>query len=217
MKVVAVVPVKLNNERLPNKNIKAFDNGEPLIHYILNTLKKVDRCDEIYVYCSEDRICEYLPEGIKFMRRDPSLDRPDCNSMDISRKFDEVVQADVYIYTHATAPFVKPESFNKALDAILEEGHDSAFAVIKHQDFLWVNGKPNYDLAKLPRTQDMEPFYIESCGFWLYKAEVIREHGRRIGFNPALIPVSEIEALDIDEKIDFDIANAVYNYILRDK
>lgn len=27
MKTVAVVPVKMNNERLPGKNTKCFDNG----------------------------------------------------------------------------------------------------------------------------------------------------------------------------------------------
>lgn len=43
MKVVAVVPIKLNNERLKNKNIKKFDNGEPLCTYLLNTLKKVKK------------------------------------------------------------------------------------------------------------------------------------------------------------------------------
>ncbi|MDR0643419.1 MAG: hypothetical protein LBG05_00695 [Treponema sp.] len=56
MKVIALVPVKLNNERLPGKNTKPFDNGEPLIHYILTTLAKVKRCEEIYVYCSDARI-----------------------------------------------------------------------------------------------------------------------------------------------------------------
>jgi len=35
MKTVAVVPMKLNNSRLPNKNIKEFTNGKPLCHYIL--------------------------------------------------------------------------------------------------------------------------------------------------------------------------------------
>ena len=30
MKVTAFVPMKLNNERLPGKNTKAFTNGKPL-------------------------------------------------------------------------------------------------------------------------------------------------------------------------------------------
>ena len=41
MKTVAVVPIKMNNERLPGKNTKCFDNGEPLIKYVLSSLSKV--------------------------------------------------------------------------------------------------------------------------------------------------------------------------------
>lgn len=41
MKTVTFVPIKLNNERLPEKNIKKFTNGKPLISYILISLKNV--------------------------------------------------------------------------------------------------------------------------------------------------------------------------------
>ena len=47
MKIVAIVPMKLNNTRLPQKNTKAFTNGKPLCYYILNTLLKIDRIDEV--------------------------------------------------------------------------------------------------------------------------------------------------------------------------
>ena len=54
MKTVAIVPMKLNNRRLPQKNTKSFTNGKPLCHYILSTLLTVEGVDEVYVYCSQD-------------------------------------------------------------------------------------------------------------------------------------------------------------------
>ena len=42
MKTVAIVPMKLNNRRLPQKNTKSFTNGKPLCHYILSTLLTVE-------------------------------------------------------------------------------------------------------------------------------------------------------------------------------
>ena len=63
MKVVAVVPMKLNNSRLPGKNTKAFTNGSPLCTYILKTLLNVKLIDEIYVYCSNPAILKYLPKN----------------------------------------------------------------------------------------------------------------------------------------------------------
>ena len=73
-KIVAFVPVKLNNERLPGKNTKSFDGGKPLIEYILGTLKSVDEIEDIYVYCSDPAIQDFLPEGVKYLKRDKSLD-----------------------------------------------------------------------------------------------------------------------------------------------
>ena len=46
-KIVAFVPLKLNNERLPGKNTKSFDNGKPLLSYILSSLTCVEGIDEI--------------------------------------------------------------------------------------------------------------------------------------------------------------------------
>ena len=48
-KIVAIVPMKLNNQRLPQKNTKAFTNGKPLCYYILSTLLKIEKIDEVYV------------------------------------------------------------------------------------------------------------------------------------------------------------------------
>ena len=65
MKTVAIVPMKLNNRRLPQKNTKIFTNGKPLCHYILSTLLTVEGVDEVYVYCSNPDIQEFIPEGVK--------------------------------------------------------------------------------------------------------------------------------------------------------
>ena len=69
MKTVAVVPMKLNNRRLPQKNTKPFTNGKPLCWYILSTLLQVRGVEEVYVYCSNPEIQEFLPEGVKYLRR----------------------------------------------------------------------------------------------------------------------------------------------------
>ena len=65
MKIVAVVPMKLNNVRLPQKNTKKFKNGNPLCWYILSTLLKSEHIDEVYVYCSNEEIKNYIPEKVK--------------------------------------------------------------------------------------------------------------------------------------------------------
>ena len=62
MSTIAVVPMKLNNQRLPEKNTKRFTNGEPLCHYILSTLLTVNGVDEVYVYCSNPDMIHLLQQ-----------------------------------------------------------------------------------------------------------------------------------------------------------
>lgn len=216
MKTVAFVPIKLNNERLPNKNITAFDNGKPLVTYILNTLKNVTEIDQVYVYCSNEKICDYLPSNVKFLKRSEKLDSSETKINEIIGSFIDEVDADIYILSHVTAPFIKSDSISTGLEKVKRSGYDSAFSTQKIQEFLWKNSKPvNYNPSSIPRTQDLDPYYNETSGFYIFKKEIFEKHNRRIGFNPFLVEVSKIESIDIDEKEDFEIANAIYNYILR--
>jgi CMP-N-acetylneuraminic acid synthetase len=216
MKTIAFVPIKLNNTRLPNKNIKSFDNGQPLCSYILQTLLQVRDIDEIYVYCSNPLIKKYIPNSIKFLERNSSLDQDSTKINEVLMAFANDVPADIYLMAHATAPFVKVASINKGLMAVKSKKYDSAFAAKKLQTFLWKNDNPfNYDLNSIPRTQDIEPFYEETSGFYIYNSDIICTHHRRIGNNPFIVEVSTIESVDIDEQEDFDIANAIFNQILK--
>ncbi len=213
-KIVAVVPMKLNSQRLPQKNVKRFTNGKHLCSYILRTLQKVPGIQEIYVYCSQDHIRSCLPDGIKYLQRPVSLDQDDTQMNEVLRCFAEEIFADVYIMTHATSPFIKPGTIQKGLEAVLSGVYDSAFAAEKVQGFLWMNGIPfNYELDAIPRTQDMQPVYKETSGFYIYERNVMIQKRQRIGERPYMVETGKIEAVDIDGPEDFLIADAIYNFV----
>lgn len=215
MKTVAVVPMKLNNQRLPQKNTKCFTNGKPLCHYILSTLLKVKDVDEVYVYCSNPAIQEFIPRGVKYLQRTGSLDLDTAKMNEVLQRFADDVPADIYLMAHATAPFISVDSIEKGLNAVLSGEYDSSFAAEKLQDFLWKDGKPfNYELDNIPRTQDLEPIIKETSGFYIYKAEVMTKLNCRIGDKPYIVEVGKIEGTDIDEFEDFEIAEAIYSTIL---
>jgi len=216
MKTVAIVPMKLNNRRLPQKNTKSFTNGMPLCYYILSTLLTVSGIDEVYVYCSNSDIQKFIPEGVKYLKRSESLDQDTTKMNEVLKCFAADVPADVYVMTHTTAPFIKKESIEKGLKAVVSGEYDSAFAAKKLQDFLWKDGVPfNYALDNIPRTQDLPPLYEETSGFYIYQAYAMLELNRRIGNKPFIVEVGEIESIDIDEEEDFEIADAIYNHIIK--
>lgn len=214
MKVVAWVPMKLNNQRLPGKNTKLL-GGKPLCHYMLETLTKINAVDEIYVYCSDEAILPYLPEGVQFLKRDPRLDGAMVGHYEIVESFLNDVKADVYLNAHVTNPFVKQANIERGLAKVLSGEHDSAHTVQRLNKPLWYRGEPfNFTRTKMFRNQDIEPMFID-MNLCIYRREVFTEQHSRYGKNPFFIEISEIESIDIDYPEDFMLAEAMYQAFLK--
>ncbi len=216
MKTVAFVPLKLNNERAPGKNTKRFDDGTALVTHFLKTLVSVPEIDELYVFCSDERILPYLVSGVRFLKRPEYLDTKDATPQNIIQEFMNRVSADVYMVCHCTSPFVKAERFSTCVKKVTNEDYDSAFTGEKIQRLMWYDGKPlNFDAANVPRTQDLPLYYNEVSAAYVFKRETFETLRRRIGVHPYICEVSGYECIDIDYPEDFEIANAVYMNILR--
>ncbi len=78
MKVAVCIPIKLNNERLPGKNLLPLGN-KLLCDFIFSTIQTVERIDARYVFCSDERIKEHIPEGIAFLKREAARPKRDDN------------------------------------------------------------------------------------------------------------------------------------------
>lgn len=207
-KIVAIMPIKMNNERLPGKNTKLL-GGKPLIEYQLQMLCEIDIIDEIYVYCSNPEIKKFLPDKVNFLERSKKLDLPTANFSEIFTEFMREKNADVYIYAHATAPFVTKETTRECMDAVCNRGYDSAFCAVKIQDFLWMNNKPlNFEADKIPRSQDLEPIWRETSGVYVFEREMFQKFNRRVGKRPYIKCVSFRESIDINTLEDFKLAEA---------
>ncbi|MCL2168940.1 MAG: acylneuraminate cytidylyltransferase family protein [Defluviitaleaceae bacterium] len=208
MKVVAFVPIKLDNERLPGKNLRMMIDKRPLISRILETTSNIGIIDEKYVFCSSKEVVSYLPRGVNFLERNPKLDGPQVKAMELINGFVDAVDADVYVLLHATAPFLSAKTIEECINAVTLRGHDSACPVVEIRDYIWTSGKPNYDLSNIPRTQDLEPILVETSGLFVFTKQCFLENNARIGKNPYFHKVSRKEATDIDYLEDFELANA---------
>lgn len=209
MKIIGMMPIKLKNVRCPGKNTRMLGD-KPLLAYELENLKKTKLCDQIYVYCSDEALLPFLPEGVTFWKRPAFLDLPTSNFNQIFDSFRTEVDADIYVYAHATAPFVTVGTMRQCIEAVQSGAHDSAFCAIKLQVYLWQDGVPlNFDASNLPRTQDLKPIYQETSGVYVFTREVFEKYGRRIGKSPFIKEVSVKEAVDIDTPDDFLLAEAL--------
>jgi len=212
-KIVAFIPIKMSSQRLPRKNILPL-GGKPLCCHLFDTLVEVKGIDEKYVFCSDENIKKYMPIGLMFLKRNSELDGDNVRGLEIIESFINAIDADIYILTHVTSPFMKRESFEKAINIILKGGYDSVFSAKKLQGYCWYQSKPiNYNPDDIVQTQYLEPLYIETGGFFIFKKEVFTKLGRRIGSNPYIYATDEFENIDIDTKDDFLLAETVADHI----
>lgn len=216
MKTVAMIPIKLNNERVPGKNIKTFEDGTPLMSLIQRACLGAKMVDDVYVYCSNPDVKGYLEDGVKYIQRPEFLDTNKVNCNDIIREFLKEVDADIYVVSHATGPFTQSDSIDACVEAVVSGQYDSAFLARKLQEFLWCNGSAmNFDIQHFPRTQDLDPIYSEAPGAYVFSKETFKRYDRRVGMHPYIHEISEIESRDIDYPEDFEIANAIYMNIFK--
>lgn len=209
MKTVAFVPIRLNSQRVVGKNLRLLD-GRPLMCHILETLTRVEGIDEVYLFCSDEHIRDYLPKGVRLLVRSKELDNDTTLGAEIYDSFTSQIDADLYLLAHATSPFIRVETIAEALTKVTSGEHDSAFSAEKIQTFAWFEGRPlNYCLNNIPRTQTIEPVFVETSAFFLFSRELWRGERRRIGHHPYMAVVDRVEGIDIDYPEDFAMAEII--------
>lgn len=211
-KVIAVVPVKKNSNRIANKNFLDFYNGNSLLRISLDMLNQSTLIDEICVYTSDHIESKHIGNNFaSIVIRDKSLDSDETQMNEILYSFAQDVFADVYVLVHVTSPFLNIKTIEKGIKGIIDNQYDSAFTVKEFRGFMWdENNLPSYALDAIPRTQDIPPKFIETSGYYAFNREVIINSKSRIGEKPLLLNVGVLESIDIDNQEDLIIAKLLY-------
>lgn len=218
MNVVALLPMKANSERVSGKNFRDL-GGKPLFNWVLDTLLDVGSVSRVVINTDARSILAShgLTDSKRVLIRDRRADLcGDLVSMNLVLADDvRHVDADVYLMTHTTNPFLSAATVENALNAY-EAGEksgtaDSLFTVNKIQTrFYRKDGSPvNHDPNNLVRTQDLEPWYEENSNLYVFSKQSFARTGARIGSKPILWEMSKAESIDIDDQADWDLAASV--------
>ncbi len=220
-RIVALLPMKGNSERIPNKNMKLF-NGKPLYHSVMKTLLSTGKINQIVVNTDSEKIKDDI--SINFPKRVNVIDRPeeiqgDNISMNKIIAFDiKKIPADIYIQTHSTNPLLSKETLDKAILKMLKclkiGNYDSIFSVTRVQTRLYDhNTKPiNHNPENLIMTQNLNPIFEENSNLYLFtKKSFVEAKNKRIGLNPLMLETNKYSSLDIDNFDDFRFAELLKN------
>jgi CMP-N-acetylneuraminic acid synthetase len=214
-RVVAVVPMRHNSERVPGKNYRPLA-GMPLYHHVVRTLISVPEIDFIVIDTDSEFIIEDCAEhfqSVQVIRRPEHLRDGGIAMNTVLLNTLAQVDADIVLQTHSTNPFLKAKTVSAALKLFSspDSDCDSVFSVTRLQARLWdTDTVPvNHDPSVLLRTQDLAPLFIENSCFFIFTPEVLRQRGNRIGARPHMFEMAALEAVDIDTEDDFSLAAAI--------
>jgi CMP-N-acetylneuraminic acid synthetase len=205
--------MRAQSERVPGKNFR-FLAGKPLFHHIITTLQQCTEIAEIAVDTDSAEIRDGLAQNfpdVRVIERPERLRAGEIPMNEILLHDAAQVAGDFYLQTHSTNPLLTAATVRTAIAAFLGAypGKDSLFGVTElHTRLYDVQGKAiNHNPTELLRTQDLPPVYEENSCLYIFTNANLKKRGHRIGENPLMFPISRDEAWDIDEEIDFQIAD----------
>lgn len=212
--VNALISMKGHSSRLPRKNIKPLA-GKPLFFWIVDELLKARHVADVSIETDDDEIeaiANDLFPRLRVLRRPDALlgDFVSMNPL-IAHQLDHV-DGEYFLQTHSTNPLIRAATIDGAVEAFFgNPAHDSLLSVTAlHTRLYWPDGRPvNHDPSELIPTQHLPPIYEENSCLYVFSRASFAATGRRLGRTPMLYPTPAIESVDIDEKHDFAIAEAL--------
>lgn len=226
MKRIAIITARGGSKRIPKKNIRDFC-GKPIIAYSIKAAKEAGVFDTVMVSTDSEEIAEIAKrEGAEV----PFL-RSEKTSNDFASTADVIEEVlleyekrgdffDEVCCIYPTAPFVTGEKIKEAVRVLEENKYDSVLPVVPFSfpplrglkmdgnkvSFKW----PEYALA---RSQDLEPVYHDCGQFYVLDTKAFMMSTKIITENTGAIECSELEMQDIDNEIDWKLAELKFELI----
>lgn len=214
--IAAIVPMRHSSERVKGKNYRDF-GGKPLYRHIVGSLLACPSIQQVVIDTDSPFILEdaakHFP-AVRLLERPEHLRAGEIPMNDVLLHTTGQLEADFFLQTHSTNPLLSAATIEKGVQLFLKNFpiYDSLFTVTRLQTRLWdslaraVNHNPNI----LLRTQDLPPIYEENSCMYIFSRDILLKKHNRLGDRPYMLEITREEAQDIDEEIDFRIAEFMY-------
>lgn len=210
----AIVPMRHNSRRVPGKNFRPMA-GKPLFVHVIDTLRACPSVGRIVIDTdSADvraAVAQHCPD-VTLIDRPAHLADDHTPMNDVLMHAVSRLSGERFLQTHSTNPLLKPGTIENAISTWLRAtAHDSLFSVTPLQQRLYdASGRPmNHDPAKLIRTQDLPPIYLENSCLYLFSRQSLFANRNRLGTSPLMFPMDRLESTDIDEEHDWQLAESL--------
>lgn len=227
MSNVAIITARGGSKRIPRKNIRPF-LGKPIITYAIEAALQSGLFDEVMVSTDDAEIADiarHYGAVVPFFRAAETSD-DFATTADVLREVlgqyaNQAKNFDYACCLYPTAPFINSQLLRQAFDKLQTGGFDCVFpvqrfsfpvqrAVTFASDRLaWL--QPEHALT---RSQDLQPAYHDAGQFYFFDVAAFQQKGRLLTDNTSGLVISEMQAQDIDNEEDWQVAEFKYELSL---
>ena len=222
MKILGIIPARGGSKRAPGKNIRVL-GGKPLICWTIDAVKKVGDLCEVIVSTDSQEIADLSNRcGIFVPKLRPKeLASDHATTVDVLRyeveRYESISgKVDSILVLQPTSPFRSVATIESAIKLHKTSGHKNIVSVSPSRVSpgwmisVTVGGyiKPYFGKGALGlRSQDSPISFVPNgCIYLLSRKNLFRQMSL---YNKKTLPLlmeSNFEAIDIDEEIDFKLA-----------
>jgi len=228
-KILAIVPARGGSKRLPNKNILEL-GGKPLVAWSIEAALGSKYIDRVILSSDSKEICEVA----KAYGADIPFIRPKELAQDTSQSIEFVLHAletlqeayDYAIVLQPTSPLRTAQDIDGGIEEFVAKGATSVIGVCENEHSpLWSNTLDEtlsmehfldnaYNNA---RSQDLPVFYRINGAFYMSRvASLLQKKTFFVEKDIYAYIMPQEHSVDIDTKLDFIIAEAVFSAMQSD-
>jgi CMP-N,N'-diacetyllegionaminic acid synthase len=228
-KALGIIPARGNSKRLLRKNIKKL-LGKPLIAYTIEAAQK-SKCLTDFLVTTEDeeiyKIANDYGAPTPFIRPQ-ELSGDDVRNIEtVNHAFNfmedlQNIQYDILVLLQPTCPIRDPQHIDDAITKLWNSDLDTAVSVkgpFKKRDPILkaIRNEIIEDYANVDNPSAVEPFYLYNASIYAVKRSYFIDNHKLISSKQVPILMDVFHSTDIDDKVDFLVAETFLKYINMEK
>ena len=222
---LAIIPARGGSKRLPRKNVLDL-NGKPLIAYSIEAGLDSSYIDKVVVTSDDD---EVLTISKKYGA--VTINRPNELASDIATTFDAIKHAvdncekyDYIVLLQPTSPLRNEKHIDEAVELLESKKSNAVVSVCKmDHNPMWSNVLDHSlsmkgflgDEILNKRGQDLDKYYRLNGAIYICETDkLLKEESFFLKDNIFAYKMNRESSIDIDEEIDFKMAEVILNKLL---
>lgn len=212
----AIIPVREGSQRVKNKNIKPFANTSLLEIKIRQMLRIKARgyINDVIVNSDSEVMLELAKKlGATPVEREKYYASSEVPINEAYQNWALNAPGTYVLICHATSPLITDKSIITCIRTFADNisSYDSLATTNLCKEFLYLNGQAlNYDPAHKPRSQDLPDILVLNSALYIIARSLMIQKSDVVGNNPYFFNINQIESIDIDNELDFEIAEYLY-------